>query len=248
VPASTIHHYRRSGLLPPPLREAANRFCYHERHLEALRLIRLLRERRGLPLKRIAEVLPDLMAHPAEDSLAAAWAGEPADTRHRLVAAAIDAFQTHSYGEVSVGDLALAAGVAKGSVYRHFESKEQLFEAAIETVLSDTAELFAAAVEDLGGPAGVAKDPDKAATVFAHLVAHALPILLEVGARAAKGHDPSEQLARKALRTLAEAAGRPLGGDPIQAGLALIERAFTTVLSWAVGPGWPPDEAPPPGR
>lgn len=250
VPASTIHHYRRSGLLPAPLRQASNRFCYHEHHLEALRLIRLLRERRRLPLRRIAEVLPDLMAHPAQDSLTEAWVlpgGTRIDVRQSVVAAAIEAFQRRSFGEVSVGEVARAAGVAKGSVYRHFSSKEELFEAAIEKVLADTAELFAAAVDDLGGPAGVVEDPDKAATMFAHIVAHALPILLELGARAAKGHDPSEHLARRVLRTLAEAAGRPLSGDPVPAGLALIERAFTTVLGWAVHPGWPPDQDPSPG-
>jgi hypothetical protein len=40
------------------------------------------------------------------------------------------------------------------------------------------------------------------------------------------------------LRTLAEAAGRPLSDDPVPAGLEVIETAFATVLQWAVGPDW----------
>jgi hypothetical protein len=69
-----------------------------------------------------------------------------------------------------------------------------------------------------------------------------MPILLELGARAAKGNDASDVLARQVLRTLAEAAGRPLDErDPIRAGLGVIERAFATVLTWAVGTDWPPD-------
>ena len=217
VPASTIHHYRRAGLLPPPLREAANRFGYDERHLDALLRIR-------------AQV-----------------AADPPECRARIVAAAIEAFQTRSYSEVTVSDIAEAAGLAKGTVYRHFTSKEDLLTAAIETLLADTESRFETAVAALGGPSGLTGNPEKAALVFGHLVAGVLPMLLELGARAAKGHEPSADLARRVLRTLAEAGGRPFSGrdakseEAIEAGLSLIGSAFATVLEWAVGPDWPPD-------
>jgi AcrR family transcriptional regulator len=217
VPASTIHYYRRAGLIPPPVREAANRFGYDERHLEALQRIR-----------------------------AQASADEP-ECRARIVAAAIDAFRTRSYNEVTVSDIAEAAQMAKGTVYRYFASKEDLLTAAIETLLADTESRFESAVTALGGPAGLREDPGKAAMVFGHLVAGVLPMLLELGARAAKGHEPSADLARRVLRTLAEAGGRPFTGadadadDAVRAGLSLIESAFATVLEWAIGPDWPPD-------
>ena len=35
VPAASIHHYRRLGLLPEPERAARNRFVYDQRHVEA---------------------------------------------------------------------------------------------------------------------------------------------------------------------------------------------------------------------
>lgn len=218
VPASTIHHYRRAGMIPPPVREAANRFGYDERHLEALRQIR------------------------------AAAADPPQRERERVVAAAIEAFQTRSYSEVTVSDIAEAAQMAKGTVYRHFASKEDLLTAAIETLLVDTETRVEAAVADLGGAAGLNDNPEKAAIVFGHLVAGVLPMLLELGARAAKGHEPSADLARRVLRTLAEAGGRPFTGreaaadEAIKAGLSIIESAFATVLAWAVGTDWPPDE------
>lgn len=253
VPASTIHHYRRAGLIPPPDRPVPNRFCYDLRHVESLRLIRQLRERRGLGLEAIAEMLPALLAAPAgadhDDD-------PPADVRARILEAATEAFRVQSYGEVTVGDVACRAGVAKGRVYRYFDAKEDLFEAVVEGLLTDTAARFAAAVEDLGGPRGVAGDPERTAAVFAELVAGAMPILLELGARAAKGHEPSGNLARRVLRTLAEAAGRPLSpaaaGRPLSPGcarlgddegaltlgLGVIERAFATVIAWAVSPEW----------
>lgn len=254
VPASTIHHYRRCGLLRPPVKVTANRFCYDEGHVEALKLIRMLRDKRGLALSEIAEVLPAMQSRCSElgieraidpgDDTVREPDGEGGDGRRRVLDAAVHAFRTRSYSEVAVSDIAEAAGMAKGSVYRHFSSKEELFAASIEDQLAETANRFATAVEDLGGPEGLADDPEKAATVFARLVAKAMPILLELGARAAKGDDASQVQARRVLRTLAESAGRPLSEDPVPAGLAVIETAFATVLEWAVGPDWPPrDEA-----
>ncbi|MGH9115537.1 MAG: TetR family transcriptional regulator, partial [Acidimicrobiales bacterium] len=163
VPASTIHHYRRAGLIPAPVREAPNRFAYDQRHLDALLRIR------------------------------SQAGGDSPECRDRVVAAAIEAFKTRSYSEVTVSDIAEAAQMAKGTIYRYFESKEDLLTAAIETLLSDTASSFEAALRSLGGTAGLAGDPEKSALVFGHLVAGVLPILLELGARAAKGHEPSAE-------------------------------------------------------
>ena len=50
-----------------------------------------------------------------------------AETRERIVAAAIDQVAEAGYGSASVQAVAARAGVATGSVYRHFESKSELF-------------------------------------------------------------------------------------------------------------------------
>jgi AcrR family transcriptional regulator len=252
VPASTIHYYLRAGLVPPPNREASNRFSYDERHVTALHYIRALRERRGLGLEAIAAKLPELLSRPADDS-EMVDDPEEADAACRLLDAATEAFRSRSYAEVTVGEIAEAAHVGKGSVYRHFASKEEIFTATVERLLARTAVDFADMVERLGGLDGVATAPEKTAAEFARLVADAMPVLLEVGARAAKGHEPSEVLARRVLCTLAEAAGRPLTPDtddpcepldPLPAGILVLKEAFSTVLTWAVGPDWPPDAWP----
>ncbi len=120
VPASTIHHYRRTGQIPPPQRQSANRFVYDQRHVDAVLAVR---------------------AQPA---------AEQHDCRERIVAAAIEAFKTRSYAEVSVSDIAEASHMAKGNVYRYFESKEALLNAAIEALLDDTTDRFQAALDSLG--------------------------------------------------------------------------------------------------
>jgi DNA-binding transcriptional MerR regulator len=159
IPATTIHHYRQAGLLPPPERVAANRFRYGDRHVQALRLIRVLRDRRRLPLPTIREVLPELLAGGDEEAFhtetwEAALSGRsevPDAARERIVAAAVDLFAARGYGEVTVSDVAAQAGTAKGSVYRHFESKEALFAAAVESVVAGVVGDVRAAADRAGG-------------------------------------------------------------------------------------------------
>jgi AcrR family transcriptional regulator len=237
VPASTVHHYRRLGLLPASGAPRPGRFSYSEQHLHALQLIRELRDVRGMPLCQIKEVLPGLLEGKAP--LPPGPLDTPGDPQRRLIEAAIKLFsEPKGYAAVTVSEIAAAAGVAKGSVYRYFPSKEALFTAVVESLCQDTAAGFAQAVAELGGPEGLASDPGKTAAVFARLIARAMPILLELGARAARGDFASQILAARVLRTLAEAAGRPLSDNPVPAGLQVIETAFATVLQWAVAPDW----------
>lgn len=61
-------------------------------------------------------------------------------TRGAILAAAWDLFGARGFADVSVDDIAVAAGVAKGGVYHHFASKEAVFEAVLE---AETAALAA---------------------------------------------------------------------------------------------------------
>ena len=148
VPAATIRFYLGEGLLPPPARVAANRFLYDERHVEIIRIVRLLRERRHLPIDKIRhllpELLPDLLGRPEGGVFhAEMWqqlltARRPRrrgpSVRERLVDAGLAAFSHHGFGEVSVDDVCRAVGIAKGSFYRSFGSKEDLFLAVTTSV------------------------------------------------------------------------------------------------------------------
>jgi AcrR family transcriptional regulator len=158
VPAATIRYYLGLGLLPEPVRLSANRFLYDERHAELLRLIRLVRERRGLSIEAIGRVLPELLPdlydipssgvfNPAMwDELidAASHIAGVASVPERLVDAGIVLFSQHGYADVAIDDVCRAAQIAKGSFYRHFASKEELFFAtAEESVRRAAADLVA---------------------------------------------------------------------------------------------------------
>lgn len=57
--------------------------------------------------------------------------------RARLIAEARRLFSTKGYAEVSVDEVAAAAGVTKGAVYYQFDGKVDLFKAACEALIAD---------------------------------------------------------------------------------------------------------------
>jgi AcrR family transcriptional regulator len=150
TPVPTIHHYRHLGLLPDVTELASNRFLYDERHVEALEVIRLLREQRNLSLEAIREMLPELLAFDRQgdfsqetwDEVIAAYLERsgPAVVSARLVAAAREAFALHGYAGVNVADICSAADVAKGTFYRYFDSKEAIFLAAARSTVDAVGE------------------------------------------------------------------------------------------------------------
>ncbi|HYX79638.1 MAG TPA: MerR family transcriptional regulator [Actinomycetota bacterium] len=203
VPSSSVHFYLREGLLPAPRRTARNRFLYDERHVQAVRLIRALRRRRRYPVPVIRRILPELLGMGESDAfrpemweravdLRAARSGRPAP-RERLVRAAIDAFSRAGYAEVNVDELCRAARIAKGSFYRLFRSKEELFTQAAEGAAAEIATAFRQAR---------GTGPGTPEMLLASMEPR-LAILLEVLRRAAQGREGAPSTAQRVLGTIA---------------------------------------------
>ncbi len=232
VPSSTIHHYRRAGLIPEPERISANRFAYDDRHLTALELVRSLR-RDGRALDEIRAALPELWCADADalDGAVDAYvlAGHPAGTRNRLIDAAIDAFAEEGYRAVSVDELCSLAGVAKGTFYRHFSGKDELFLTAATEVVERAIVAFS---RDLEAGAG-----DDHAAIFARHLRHGLPVLLELAKRSVQDSGATVQAAAKLFAGLAERLGDATGNteDPAQAGGFVIVLAVVEIFSELVG-------------
>lgn len=68
------------------------------------------------------------MAHPHGEPTAGTYTRkrDPRGTRDRLVRAALELFTTQGYHASTTPEIAAKAGVAEGTIYRHFASKEQL--------------------------------------------------------------------------------------------------------------------------
>lgn len=66
------------------------------------------------------------------------------DKRGRLTTAATTLAHTHGFERTTIGEIAAEAGVAAGSVYYYFKTKEDVGRAIVDSVLTDAAERFAA--------------------------------------------------------------------------------------------------------
>jgi len=62
---------------------------------------------------------------------------DPETRRQEIVSTACQLFQSKSYKHTSMNDVMDALGIAKGTIYHYFKSKEDLLEAVIESIVAD---------------------------------------------------------------------------------------------------------------
>ncbi|MGH2724022.1 MAG: TetR family transcriptional regulator [Actinomycetota bacterium] len=240
TPPSTVHHYLHLGLLPPAERATPNRFLYDRRHVEGLRLIRLLRRRRGLSLEAIGRVLPDLVELDDDqafrpemwDRVVGRRLAPDRSPAARLLEVAKDAFSRQGYADVGVDDLCRAARLAKGSFYRHYRSKEELFFAAAASSADEVADGFS---RQAGGSTVA---PERAPDLLAVLLRPRAPMVLDLMARALQGRPGYRAAARRILGGMAEEVGRRMGttgGPAAEAGAAAVGAAIATVAADVIG-------------
>ncbi len=72
----------------------------------------------------------------------------PEVRRQELLDTAMALFSEKGYEETSMGDIARAAGVAQGLCYRYFDSKQKLFQEAMEQYVSACCEGFLPVIHD----------------------------------------------------------------------------------------------------
>jgi AcrR family transcriptional regulator len=245
IPAPTVHHYLRLGLLPSPHRASRNRFLYDERHVQGLRLIQALRQRRRLPLAVIRRILPDLIRLTGEEGFrpevwdraldlrAARSRREPAT---RLLDAAIDAFSRRGYGDVNVDDICRAARIAKGSFYRHHRSKEDLFFASADAAGAEVLAAFDRTMPE--DPVATREQlEERAAGILARSLEPRLAIFLDLFARASQRRPGYTVAAQRVLGDVVRHVGlRIEPSDPATAGLVALHRALGTLLGGVLAP------------
>jgi AcrR family transcriptional regulator len=247
VPAPTIHHYLRLGMLPPPVRVARNRFLYDDGHVQALRLIQTLRRRRRLPLPVIRRILPDLLGLRGEEGFRPEMWDRALDLRARrstrepatrLMVAAIEAFSRRGYADVNVDDICRAARIAKGSFYRHHRSKEDLFFAVADVAGREVAAAFAAAMPD--DPVATHDElATRAAGILARAIEPRIAIFLDLFARTVERRAGYRSAAQRVFGDLVHAVGaRVDAGHASAAGIDALHRSFGILLADVVSP-WP---------
>ena len=136
-----------------------------------------------------------------------------ARTRAALVAAARELLASRDPGEVSIQEITDMADVGFGSFYNHFETKGEVFDAALEEVLEEHGAMFDALTADIDDPAEVYATSVRLTVRMASTHPQIAKIMQRTGLRYL---NTPNGLAPRGLRDLERAmqAGRFQIGDP----------------------------------
>ncbi len=86
---------------------------------------------------------------------------EPKDTKSRILSAALELFSTSGYEGVSVKQIAEGVGIKDSSLYKHFSSKQEIFDTLLEQMNTRFAETVAFYKLPQGEIANVAQEYGK---------------------------------------------------------------------------------------
>lgn len=149
-------------------------------------------------------------------------------TRAAVLDGAARAVEKHGARRATMGDIAVLAGIAKGTLYNHFRTKDSVYAAAIEagvrglaeecslTARDDLADALALAAERIGGHPALRRLATDEPVALAALVT--------------PDGGPTWQLARAGVRSILGAAGRV--SDP-----ASVEVVLRWMVSFVAHPG-----------
>jgi AcrR family transcriptional regulator len=73
--------------------------------------------------------------------------------RAEIIQAARALFQTKEYEKVTMQDVMERLEIAKGTIYHHFQSKEELFEAVVEDIVEEQVAQMQHRLDEVEGPA-----------------------------------------------------------------------------------------------
>jgi AcrR family transcriptional regulator len=237
VPVPTIHHYRKLGLLPAPRPVAPNRFAYDDRHVAALGAIRALRAHQ-VPLETIRSVLPSLLEESGGELTEDGWESFIQDrsvattdpAADRLLHVAREAFARHGYDGVSVGEICEAAGIAKGTFYRYFDSKDAIFLAAARSTVDAVGEQLDKRRRTLSEAEAVGE--------LQSLLAPLAPLLLEAATRELRDEPRSSGIVASVAQDLTDRIGprlRARGERALPAARKVVETVILGLVRPALG-------------
>lgn len=133
VTRNRLERYLREGLLFPPGKDGR----FSERHLERLQMLEHLRSRYGMSMRDMAGIFGVLEGRREEPTReGAAERGD--DRKRKIVDNAARLFAAKGYHGTTVDEIVQATGIAKGTFYLYFESKEDLLVEVIKNLIDET--------------------------------------------------------------------------------------------------------------
>jgi len=122
-PAATIRYYARQGLLPEPIKTSKTMSYYTVDHLERLNQIDAL-QKQGHSLEEIGRVVK---LNTGENHSREKPETIYSSKRDIIAKAAVDLFREKDYDTTTIDDIVARAGIGKGTFYKFFKGREELF-------------------------------------------------------------------------------------------------------------------------
>jgi AcrR family transcriptional regulator len=173
---------------------------------------------------------------------------DPKGTRDRLVRAALELFTTQGYHASTTPEIAKKAGVAEGTIYRHFASKEQLLNEIYRAGLR----LFVAIVKDSPPALPAPERLEKIAAGWRDIALKNPHVVHLVLVNRVKNQlDPRSRDAAKELRDEVEkliASGKSAGlvrPGAVEVWADIWMQLVTLMLERVANKEWSPDQAAP---
>ena len=133
VTRNRLNRYLREGLLFPPGKDSR----FGEKHLERLQMLEHLRSRYGMSMRDMAGIFGVLEGR-SEEPVREGVTEKGDDRRRKIIANAARLFAGKGYHGTTVDEIVQATGIAKGTFYLYFESKEDLLVEVIKNLIDET--------------------------------------------------------------------------------------------------------------
>lgn len=134
VTRKQVERYLREGLLPVP-REGK---WFQQVHLERLRMLEHLRSRYGMSLRDMAGIFGVIESTAGRADEAGEKGRKADDRRKKIIENASRIFAEKGYRGTTVDDVVQATGIAKGTFYLYFGSKEELLIEVVKKLIDET--------------------------------------------------------------------------------------------------------------
>jgi AcrR family transcriptional regulator len=143
---------------------------------------------------------------------------DKAAKRAQIVSHAAEVFSQTGYHASKMADIALAAGIGKGTIYEYFATKEQLFLAVYDAWMGQYERLVRERVAEAGDALSKVDAVRESAVEFYESRAVQAPLLLEFWAHALRTDNPAFLERINATREFLRSIGRELTRELVRAG------------------------------
>ncbi|MGQ9475664.1 MAG: TetR family transcriptional regulator [Actinomycetota bacterium] len=133
ITRNRLERYLREGLLPSPGKDGR----FDLTHLDRLQMLEHLRNRYGMSLEDMAGIF-GAREGKREEAEREGRGEKGDDRRKKIIANAARLFSAKGYHGTTVDDIVQATGIAKGTFYLYFESKEELLVEVIKNLIDET--------------------------------------------------------------------------------------------------------------